>query len=352
MQLITVVAPFACPDAARAVPGVTKPDSASASPGRTVARCMDCCRRSPARFFTALAGLARAGVDGRDDDPRHAADGGAGVAVAGASVPEGGLERRRRYPCNSLRLAGLGTMDPDGNRVLVERVAPLAAGAPALPSPECPSGVVVSGNADTTPCNSLPPAGLDTMEPDGKRVLVERARLAAAALRSPERRSQVAVSGNTDATPCNSLPQRGLDPMEPNTEHLLAEMAVRLAARPPQRAALAPRRAARIVKHDKDRMEHLLGAWLGGRAARIAGPALDAVGGGHGIGGNVQRPCGTGLGVGMGIGGAGVGGSTLTLDASRLELSCLRERYTLASPCFLGARDCPANPDRLSGRLV
>jgi hypothetical protein len=88
-------------------------------------------------------------------------------------------------------------------------------------------------------------------------------------------------------------------------------------ARLARREALAACRAARIENHDKDRMERLPGACLGGPA-----------GGGHGIGKIAQRPsgqapegmpCRTGSCGGMGIEGAGVGGSTLALDASRLD---------------------------------
>jgi hypothetical protein len=123
-------------------------------------------------------------------------------------------------------------------------------------------------------------------------------------------------------------------------------------ARLARREALAARRAARIENHDKNRMERLAGACLGGLAAgtrrrwgggdgagRGAGKAgawawewrdarvgWGAAGGGHGIGKIVQRPsgqapegmpCEAEAGGGRGTEGADVGGSTLAIIASR-----------------------------------
>jgi hypothetical protein len=121
-----------------------------------------------------------------------------------------------------------------------------------------------------------------------------------------------------------------------------------------RRGAVAVRRVARIAKHDKDAMDRACrapasmgrAAWrargggagpgvgaagVGGRGWPAARGRVGRGGGGPVMGKIAQRPSGQASegvsrgkrpGGGVGIGWAGAGGSTLTLDAPRLDLSC------------------------------
>ena len=227
-------------------------------------------------------------------------------------------------------------------------------------------------HASALPAN--PGSGNHDKDPEKLRELDARGRCAARARAAPRGRAAELAAARTDRAA------------------LVPWRAAIAAAKLARREALAARRVAQIENHDKDRMERLPGACLGGRAVggaaevggagtapgvalagQVRGPGdgralpvgCGAAGGGHGVGKIAQRPSGrapegvpdeTGAGGGMGAGEGGVGVSTLALEASRLD-GCVAEGVPALARSENGDKDPVDRPpvrwpwDGVKGRL-